>query len=281
MSFNDFFIVPAPDNTVSPPTGSSFLNSLLSSSYVYPLSSPLCRSFNENGIANQSRRANFLVSSSFSSGSCVNIPDTKSVSLRIWFRSVSYYSGERVTLYAKHGPYNTYYNGDSNGANSKSGYEMSFVYGYNGVGGYPYNALTFVAGGYRANMTETAIYTQNLNPYVTNIPPWIGLRMDIIPVKVDKKINGVIQSSLLKDVIKLYTASSYDVNNWSLVNTTEIFTFDSRFVPWGNYTALSNGQSYAGLPVLTSSYGFSVRQNGDANSKVFIDDFQMHVINAF
>jgi hypothetical protein len=281
MSFSDFFIIPSSDNQASPPTGSAYLNSSIAPYTTAITSSDLCRAFNGDGNENQETKANFFISSSYLSGQCVDIADTKSVSIRLWGRNYSYSGQGRVVLNAKHSPYNSYYNSSDNSTNSKSGYEFSYSTGVDGGSGASFYRYDFVAGGYSANMTETMISRTFVFPPNDFSVPWVGLRMDLLPVKVLTLIDGVSQYLLSKDIVILYTANVSDPTNWTEIYKTEILTSDSRFVPWGNYTSLSNGQDRAGNPVLTSSYGFSIRQQSYSFSRTYIDDFQMYVKDAF
>ena len=294
MSFSDFLVVEKYYNQVSPPTGSSVLNSILSSQLITPLTSSIqCRGFNHEGLSERRTRADFFISSSVSSSQYVNIEDTKSVSLRIWartYKDAGYpygsYNNDRITLYAKHSPYNSYYNDNqSNGNfNSLSGYEMS-LYVWND-GNYARNRIQidFAAGGYYGQMQQTSYVLAEYSAYAGYKPPipWIGMRMDIVPVKISRMINDIPQLSIFKDIVTLYTADVSDPDNWTQLDRKEFLTNDSKFVPWGNYTVQNNGQYGHGQPVLTSSYGFGVYNNdAGTGNRIYIDDFQMYVIDAF
>lgn len=269
MSYTDFLITEGNGNVSSPPTGSSLLNSALSSPLT---SSTQCRSFNVLGESSKQTYGNFLLSSSVSGGIFVNIPDTKSVSMRMWGRA-TYFSVNGFSLLAKTNPPNNSLNDYGNvvGDSSRPNCGYEFQYSINNYGSYRYSF-----GGYSGQRTPIDI-VNNLQ----NFDTWIGLRMDIVPVKVNKIINGTPISSSFKDIVTLYTASLATPDNWIQIYTTDILTTDSRYVPWDTFTTKNNATPGPNILVNTSSYGFAVRQLASTADKVYIDDFKIFVEDAF
>lgn len=272
MSQSDFLITAGNANGIGGTyyTGSAILNSDLSN----PLTSSVnCRVYNQENInANfNSMHGLYFVSSSVSGGTLFNIPETKSVSLRLWarFTDSSFSIYQRVSLLAKHNGYNT---ADymTNGSYPYSGYEFGYKNPNNGT-------LYYNFGNYKANTGNTSVTI----PGFTNvgINQWVGLRMDIVPVRVNRVINGTPTSGTLKDIITLYTASLSTPDTWQQIYTTELPVDDNYFVPWGSYTTTG------GAPVIgtvnTSSYGFSALSETSVASKTYFDDFQIFVEDAF
>lgn len=263
MSFSDFLLTEGTTNQVSPPTGSAVLNSNLSNPLT---SSTQCRGFNTAGVSNNQRKANFFVSSSFNGGSCVNIPNTKSVSLRIWGRIVG---STGIGLCAKHNTKNTWMNGIVDNAYPLSGYEFALISSNGGT-------LFATLGGY------------NFAPFRPEInfgggkgaDTWIGLRMDIVPINMNKTINNVTISSPYKDIITLYTASLADPDNWIQIHNEEILTSDQKYVPWGSYTIPNNGMRGSNVTVQNSSYGFNVFNGASDDTRTYFDDFKIFVRDA-
>lgn len=262
MSFSDFLVVDlGTSNGVL--TGSSKANNELSNPLT---SSDQCRVWNEANQGDSYAKGVFFISSSVSGGNLVNIPATKSVSMRVWGRIEN---GACVVLLAKNST-NTNtapsFTGNQNGGVPNSGYQLNYNQGNGG-------RFMFAAGG----VNSTDIYSEY--EIVTGLGSsiWLGVRMDIIPVSVDRKINGVTVASPYKDIIKIYKASVSDPDNWILVDTKEYTTDNSRYVPWGSYTIKPNGQ--ASGQTVNAHYGFGVRQNGQ--SRAYVDDFKIFVKDAF
>jgi hypothetical protein len=262
MSYSDFLILPGNGNVVFPPTGSSILNSSLPN----PLTSSVqCRVYDPNlgGVI----RGNFYISSSVSSSAFVNIPETKSVSLRIWGRATNF-NPCKFALVAKTNPPNNLTNGIISASLPDCGYEFGFR-----------NDLLYCSfGGYKAGRSAE-------NPFLTSLgktDTWIGLRMDIVPVKVNKIINGTPVSGNLKDVITLYTASLSAPDTWGQVYTTEFLTTNNYYVPWNSFTTTAWANPGPNTLVDTSSYGFAIYGGPySPNDIVYFDDFQIFVEDAF
>lgn len=264
MSFSDFLVVEGLSNQISPPTGSSVLNSALANPLT---SSTQCRAFNADASLSSLTKGNFFVSSSFNSGTCVNIPHTKSVSLRVWGRMVN---NGGFGLCAKHNGKNTFLNGNVDGSHPYSGYEFF----YNQSNGGTYWIRT---GGYLYRWPE--IDYQEFSGKGTNM--WIGFRMDVVPVNVTKTINNIPTVTPYKDILTLYTASVSEPDNWIQIYNTEILTTDVRYVPWGSYTIPNNSNQGANVTIATSSYGFCASSDPYGSSPTYVDDFKIFVKDAF
>lgn len=277
MSYNDFLIVQANGNQASSLTGSSVANT------DFP-SSAQCRVYNYDLQSNNMTSAFYTVNSSVSGGLCVNIPQTKSISLRCWVfpDTFNYYNANRFGLIAKHNGKNSnqYMNGNIDSSYPNSGYE--FIYDaltYSQNTGY----FRFSRGGY-TNPTQVKIDGVFGTRY--DINKWYGMRMDIIPVKVNRLINGIQQETHYKDVIKLYLAESSSPNTWNLFYTEEILTTDPTYVPWGSYIIPSNGSAQAyneslqNRTISESKNGFAL-QCGSNSNRMYIDEFKMYVKDAF
>lgn len=262
MSYSDFLILPGVGNVTFPPTGSSILNSALSSPLT---SSTQCRAF-ENSTRTVGNF--YLTSSQF-----VNIPNTKSVSLRMWAR-LTYFNNNTVSLLAKTNPPNNATNGSMSGTLPNTGYE--FIYDPGGSPG----RLYYNFGGYSAGRASRE--TGLLGSIAVGTDVWVGMRMDIIPVLINRLVNGTPVSSSFKDIVTLYTASLATPNNWQQVYTTEILSTSAQFVPWGSFTTKNNGQQGAAILVNSSSYGFCVDcGQTPIYNRVYVDDFQIFVEDAF
>lgn len=274
MSYSDFLIVTGNNNVSSYLTGSALLNSTLSNPLT---SSNFCRVFNLESLDNNRTRANFFISSSVNSGSFVNILDNKSVSLRAWVRSTGAENG--VCLLAKHDIYNNCLLGIQSSSKPRVGYEFGYTsYNYSNTNG----ILYYEFGGYRTNIVmpyDSTWYARKKEQIGQDI--WLGLRMDIVPVKAQQIVDGNPVLLLLKDIVTLYTASVTTPDNWVEIYNTEILTSDDRFVPWGSYSVLGGVQGALDPLISTSSYGFSVYGSNYSTLKVYIDDFKMYVTNAF
>lgn len=273
MSQSDFLIRAGASNNGDQYTGSAVLNNTLSN----PLSSSdNCRVLNEdNDNSGYQIRGIYLVTSSLSGGMFVNIDETKSVSLRVWGRITNGYLSQRVSLLAKHNGYNIA-DHDTN-AEPATGYEFGYEGGefYGGGTG----RLFYKFEGYKASSGNTSNvlpgYTQDLG-----LNKWVGLRMDISPVRINKIVNGTPVSGTFKDIVKFYTASYDAPDTWTQVGSTQEITADGNyFVPWGSYSA--TGSPYRAGTVSTSSYGFSVSSPKSTNVRTYFDDFQIIVEDAF
>jgi hypothetical protein len=268
MSQSDFLIRPGLYNSGTEYTGSAVLNNTLSNPLT---SSDNCRVLNEDNNNGSWRTGLFFVSSSVSGGMFINIPETKSVSLRIWGRinDGAGSSNHAISLLAKHNGYNVSVpSGDSNGSIPRSGYEFGLDGGFSGRFFYRFgNYKTSTDGNYQQ------IYTEDIRN------KWVGLRMDIVPVRVNKIVNGTPVSGTLKDIITLYTASVAAPDTWTQIGSTyELLIEGNQFVPWGSYTATS---PIAGT-VATSSYGFYTSMYTDNGApRMYYDDFKIFVEDAF
>lgn len=277
MSQSDFVIRRGPsDANLGIHTGSAVLNSLLSN----PLTSSVnCRAYNEINLSTgQTISGLFFLSSSVSGGQFINIAETKSVSLRAWCRTNSYNdgSGRGFSLLAKHNGFNTAFgNSPVRPNDATSGYEFGFD-------GLPFDGSTFNGrlyyrfGNYKNNNTAKQVLLSPLNKQ--NV--WLGLRMDIVPVRANTIVGGVPVSSTLKDVVTLYTASISNPDNWGQISSYELPVDGDDFVPWGSYTLVGSAPG-AGSTVTSSSYGFSSYMNVGTNQRVYFDDFQIFVRDAF
>lgn len=258
MSFSDFLIRPGLNNSslFNPPTGSAQLNSGLSSPLT---SSEFCRVLNRNGLTSACSVLYILSGSQY-----VNIPETKSVSLRVWHRAVP--AGQSfVSLIAKHNGRNSNVNGIISGSFPESGYE----FGYNNSN---YFARFGGAQGAIGNL---------YSPQCPQTSVWTGLRMDIVPVKANYLINNVAVSENFKDIVTLYTASVNTPDNWVQVYKTDILATDSKYVPWGTYTVNGSGVPRgAGTTINSSSYGFAVYST-PSEGRGYFDDFKIFVEDAF
>lgn len=255
-------------------TGSALFNNSLSNPLT---SSTHCRVLNEeNSNANYPIRGLYFVSSSVSNGQFVNIPETKSVSLRIWGRANVQNGNCRVGLLAKHNGFNV---ADlDSGVNPITGYEFGFrpesYYG---------DALYYKFAGY--NTAAGSIWMNPIPGFsggafsVTN--KWIGLRMDIVPVRAVQIINGTPTNAIYKDIVSFYTASVNAPDSWTQIgNNYELLAQGtSGFVPWGSYS--TSGSPYRAGTVATSSYGFYVGGFQNDGSRTYFDDFQIIVEDAF
>jgi len=250
-------------------TGSAILNSDLSN----PLTSSInCRVYNQENLSGFAAiHGLYFVSSSVSGGVLTNIPETKSVSLRLWarFTDSSFSDYQRVSLLAKHNGYNT---ADymTNNSYPYSGYEFGYRDQNNGT-------LYYNFGNYKANTGATSVAISGFTNLGIN--KWVGLRMDIVPVHVNSIINGAPTSGIFKDIITLYTASLSTPDTWSQVYTTELTVDGNNFVPWGSYNTISSAPVIG--TVSTASYGFSARSQADTNCRTYFDDFQIFVEDAF
>jgi hypothetical protein len=270
MSYSDFLIRAGGGNSDGTYyTGSAVLNSSL----LYPLTSSVnCRVLNQENLLGQiNTRGLYFLSSSVSGGAYVNIPDTKSVSLRMWGRINASYIENAVTLLAKHNGYNIANDEDTYNSNPISGYE----FGFRGSG----NQLFYRFGNYKTNIDGGLNVFSS--PISIPIDRWVGLRMDIIPVKVNKIVNGISTNSIFKDVVKLYTASYDAPDTWVQIGDNyELMANGNQFVPWGSYTVNGSARN-AGTTVSTSSYGFSARTWRDNGVRTYFDDFKIFVEDAF
>lgn len=256
MSYSDFLIIPGlGDNSAGGFTGSAVLNS----AFGTPLTSSVqCRGYKVNN-EQVDTRGMFFVSSSVSGGLFVNIPETKSVSLRCWYRTTSDSGNESgITLLAKHNGYNTF-RGNPSGSITQAGYE----FGNNRND----NCFTRKLGGYTAGP-----FVENISNTTSPDDVWIGLRMDIVPVRVNRLINGVPTSSSLKDIVSMYTASVSAPDTWLKVYEEEILTTSGRYVPWGSYNTVPTA-SYGFMAVTSVAYA--------PNGKTYFDDFQIFIEDAF
>lgn len=258
MSFTDFLIRPGLNNTFNPLTGSAQLNSALSSPLT---SSQFCRVTNPNGLNNTFHALYILTGSQY-----VNIPETKSVSLRVWHRLGTIYQAE-ACLIAKHNGRNNHF-GVISGSFPASGYEF----------GYEENSGRYFANFGGAQGAITNLYTASAPGQQGNV--WTGLRMDIVPVKANYLINNIPVSGNFKDIVTLYTASVSTPDNWVQVYKTEILATDSKYVPWGTYKVEGSGVSRgSGTTIDSSSYGFVIYTN--AFNRGYFDDFNIFVEDAF
>lgn len=264
MSYSDFLILLGANNTASSVTGSSVLNSSLS----FPLTSSVQCRVCDPALITGHTQGNFYISSSVSSSAFINIPETKSISLRIWGRA-TYFNGNAFALVAKTNPPNNYTNGSANGSLPNCGYE----FGYNASG----DKLYVSYGGYKYSRTSSDVKTG-----IGCHDKWIGLRMDIVPVRVNKIINGIPVSGTLKDIVSLYTASFSSPDTWVNVLTNEILTTNNVYVPWGSFTTGPGASPGANQLVNQSSCGFVIDSNSViGNDRVYFDDFQIYVKDAF
>lgn len=266
MSQSDFLIRAGLYNSGTDYTGSAVLNNTLSNPLT---SSDNCRVLNGDNSNNIWRTGLFFLSSSVSGGMFINIPETKSVSLRMWCRLNSNANAHYnvISLLAKHNGYNVAYPGDSNGSVPRSGYEFGFDGNSNGRFFYRF-------GNYKTSTDGATQYFY----YEDVRNKWVGLRMDIAPVRVNKIVNGTPTSGTLKDIITLYTASVAAPDTWTQIGSThELLAEGNQFVPWDSYTAIS---PIAGI-VATSSYGFSTAMYTQNDARIYYDDFQIFVEDAF
>lgn len=270
MSQSDFLIREAYGNIGDHYTGSAVLNNVLSPN---PLTSSVnCRVLNEDNLSGGNYiSALYLLTSSLSGGMFINIPETKSVSLRIWARNNYPDQYQRVSLLAKHNGYNIaeYYSG--------SGAATGYEFGYDGSNG---GRLFYKFEGYKANSSNSAT---SVSGYSVDLGTnkWVGLRMDISSVRINKIINGTPVSGTFKDIVRFYTASYDAPDTWTqILVDQELLSDGNNFVPWGSYSTIGSALGGSGI-IVTSSYGFFASCYRDSPRKTYFDDFQIFVEDAF